>query len=146
MSKTRKDQQAASAEASGAHSPTHDLQAERAPMTDRVNVEPPIMNGMTASEAKIVGSLALVANLIVGGIAAFAIGIWQVLLGFVVVGTLAVVWRTSIWLASTKRGKPDGFHIQRMRLWAARKGFGSAQFISHDSAWELGRPMPGRKR
>ncbi|MCH5765529.1 DUF3487 family protein, partial [Salmonella enterica] len=93
------------------HAPTHDLQAERAPMTDRVNVEPPIMNGMTASEAKIVGSLALVANLIVGGIAAFAIGIWQVLLGFVVVGTLAVVWRTSIWLASTKRGKPDGFHI-----------------------------------
>lgn len=145
MSKTRQDQRSGPA-SPAAHAPTHDLQSVQAPMTDRVNVQPPIMNGMTAGEAKVVGLLALVVNLIVGGIAAFATGIWQVLLGFAVIGTLAVVWRVSIWLASAKRGRPDGFYVQRIRLWAARQGFGGGHYISHDSAWDLGRPMPGRRR
>ena len=41
---------------------------QRAPITDRVNVEPPILNGMTVSEAQVIALTALAVFLLIGGL------------------------------------------------------------------------------
>ena len=47
-----------------------DIEAVRhkAPVTDRVNVEPSILNGMNMPEAQVIGAVSLVVFLIIGGL------------------------------------------------------------------------------
>ena len=61
----------------------------RAPITDRVNVEPAILNGMTVTEAQWIGAVALGIFLLVGGLVFLVTGFWQVwlLLAIFTVGT-----------------------------------------------------------
>lgn len=119
----------------------HQLVQQVAPLTDRVNVEPPILNGMTASEAKYVGLVALALSLVVGGLVAALTGIWQILLGAAIFGPLSMLWVASNHLASFKRNRPDGYYMQWLRIQAARRGIGRMAFIDHDGAWDLGRPL-----
>ena len=112
-----------------------------APVTDRVNVEPPILNGMTASEAKVIGGAAFAFFLVLGGILGWAVGVWQVLLMCAVPGPMATVWMASTRLARIKRNRPDGYYRQAINQWLAARGLRQAVFISHAGYWELGRRL-----
>lgn len=113
--------------------------ARRIPLTDRVNVEPPILNGMTASEAKAIGlaSLALWAG--IGVIVAVATGYWQAMLVFGIALPAITVWMTSSRLASFKRNRPDGYYRQALHRWCAQRGLAKPRYLTHSGYWSLGR-------
>lgn len=110
-----------------------------APVTDRVNIEPPILNGMAAGEAQYIGLvsaglgglLALVLQALTGG------GILLLLL--VIIVPLLCLWYGSLYLQKVKRGRPDGFYIQMMHLHLASKGIVRPYFVLHKGYWDIGR-------
>lgn len=116
--------------------------ATRTPTTDRVNAQPPILNGMTASEAKVISLVAL--GLWVGvGVAVTAIvGIWQLMLLFAIVLPLVTIWLVSSKLAAVKRDRPHGYHQQLVHRWCAARGLGQSRFITRTGYWSLGRRLP----
>jgi conjugative transfer region protein (TIGR03750 family) len=109
------------------------------PLTDRVNVEPPILNGMTASEASMIGALALGAWVVVGLLGAAVLGRWQVLLAAAIFGPMVTLWKASVVLARIKRNRPDAYYRQAAQLWLSSRGLSRTRFIRHDGHWELGR-------
>lgn len=109
------------------------------PLTDRVNIEPPILNGMTAPEASMIGALAFGAWVVVGLLGAAALGRWQVLLGAAIFGPMVTLWKASVVLARIKRNRPDGYYRQAAQLWLCSRGLLRTRFIRHDGHWELGR-------
>jgi len=112
-----------------------------APVTDRINVEPPILNGMTASEAKIIATFAFAFWALVGGVLGWWLGFWQVLLVTAVPGTMVTIWMASTRLARIKRNRPDGYYRQAIHIRLATWGLRAPVFISHDGHWELGRDL-----
>lgn len=114
---------------------------QRAPITDRVNVEPPILNGMTVSEAQVIGAASLVVFLLVGGLL-FAVTLrWQFVLLLGIFGPIATLWFASLYLARIKRGRPDAYYRQRIDFWLAARGLARPKFITHDGWWSLGRTL-----
>lgn len=109
------------------------------PLTDRVNIEPPILNGMTAPEASMIGALAFGAWVVVGLLGAAALGRWQVLLGAAIFGPMVTLWKASVVLARIKRNRPDAYYRQAAQLWLSSRGLLRTRFIRHDGHWELGR-------
>ena len=114
---------------------------QRAPITDRVNVEPAILNGMTVTEAQWIGLLALVVFLLVGFLVFLVTGFWQVWLLLAIFGTALVLWFASVYLARIKRGRPDAYYTQALHLWLVQRGLAGAKFINHHGWWSLGRSM-----
>lgn len=110
----------------------------KAAMTDRVNVEPPILNGMTATEAKIIAIVATLFWGVIGALGAAIFSIWPILIVSLVVFPIMTLWIGSIRLATVKRGRPDGYYGQAIQLWAVKRGFGKNKFISHDGYWDIG--------
>lgn len=118
------------------------VQSAAAPITDRVNVEPAILNGMTASEAQVIGLVSLVLCLMLGGLLLAVTGWWQALLLVGLFGPLLILWFASKYLAKIKRNRPDGYYSQAMHQWMARRGFATSKFIEHSGYWSLGRTLP----
>jgi conjugative transfer region protein (TIGR03750 family) len=113
-----------------------------APLTDRVNVEPPILRGMTQSEATVVGLAALAVWVAVGAVLALVVGLWQVLPVAAVFGPLITLWRASSVLARLKRNRPDGYYRQALAMDLAARGLARQRFIRHAGYWSLGRALP----
>ena len=120
-----------------------DVEAVRhkAPVTDRVNVEPSILNGMNMPEAQVIGAVSLVVFLIIGGLVFSATRLWQVWLLLSTFGTAMVLWFASLYLARIKRGRPDAYYSQALHLWLVQRGLAGAKFINHHGWWSLGRSM-----
>lgn len=113
-----------------------------APLTDRVNVEPPILRGMTESEAAAIGLAALAVWLVVGTVLALVVGLWQVLLAAAVFGPIVTLWKASTVLARIKRNRPDGYYRQALAMDLAARGLMRQRFIRHSGYWSLGRALP----
>jgi conjugative transfer region protein (TIGR03750 family) len=113
-----------------------------APLTDRVNVEPPILHGMTESEATMIGLASLIAWVAVGAVVAVVVGLWQVILVTAVFGPTLTLWKASSYLAGLKRNRPDGYYWQALSLWLAKHGLAPQRFIRHAGYWSLGRDLP----
>lgn len=111
---------------------------QKAAMTDRVNVEPPILNGMTASEAKVIAIIATAFWGLIGALGAALFHIWPIFIVSLVVLPITTLWVGSIRLATVKRGRPDGYYGQAMQLWAVKRGLGKNKFIGHDGFWDIG--------
>lgn len=111
----------------------------RTPLTDRINVEPPILHGMAASEAKYIAAASGFVSLLVVGLLQVLTGLGTVLLIFAIVIPLLILWFSSIFLMKIKRGRPDGFYIQRIHLYLVKKSLAASKFVNHFNFWELGR-------
>ena len=111
---------------------------QKAAMTDRVNVEPPILNGMTASEAKVIAIVATAFWGLIGALGAALFHIWPIFIVSLVVLPITSLWIGSIRLATVKRGRPDGYYGQAMQLWAVKRGLAANKFIHHDGFWDIG--------
>lgn len=118
------------------------VQSAAAPITDRVNVEPAILNGMTASEAQVIGLVSLVVCLMLGGVLLVVTGWWQALMLVALFGPLAVLWFVSKYLAKIKRNRPDGYYSQALHQKVAGWGLATSKFIDHTGYWSLGRTLP----
>lgn len=126
------------------HLETNELiaQGAAAPITDRVNVEPAILNGMTASEAQVIGLVSLALCLMLGGALLAATGWWQALLLAALFGPLVILWFASKYLAKIKRNRPDGYYSQALHQKMAGWGLATSKFIDHTGYWSLGRTLP----
>ena len=118
-----------------------DIEAVRhkAPVTDRVNVEPSILNGMNMPEAQVIGAVSLVVFLIVGGLVFSATRLWQVWLLLSLIGPTLALWFGSLYLARIKRGRPDAYYTQAIHLWLAQRSLVKPRFITYHGWWSLGR-------
>lgn len=114
-----------------------EVTTRRSVMTDRVNVEPPILNGMAASEAKVIAIAAVSFWGSIGLLASMLTHFWPILIISLIVFPIATLWVGSVRLATVKRGRPDGYYGQAIHLWLAKRGLGS-RYIRHDGYWDLG--------
>ncbi|RCW66205.1 TIGR03750 family conjugal transfer protein [Pseudorhodoferax soli] len=110
----------------------------RVPLTDRVNSEPAILHGMTASEASWLGGLSLFLYTLGTGMVIYASGLWQLLLA-PLIATIGTLWFGSMWLQKIKRDRPDGYYGHALQLWLSRHGLSHARFIRHAGYWSIGR-------
>lgn len=113
----------------------------RAPVTDRVNVEPAIMRGMTVTEARLIALVTFPICILLGVILLMITGFWQFILMLGIVGPLVSLWVGSGYLQMIKRGRPDGYYTQAIHLWMAKHGLTTNKFLSHNGQWDLGRSM-----
>ena len=114
---------------------------QRAPITDRVNIEPAILNGMTVTEAQWLAGLALVVFLLIGGLLYLVTGLWEFVLLLTAFGTALTLWFGSQVLARVKRGRPDAYYTQAIHLWLAHRGLTRPKFITYHGWWSLGRTL-----
>ena len=114
---------------------------QRAPITDRVNIEPGILNGMTVTEAQWIAGIAMVVFLLIGGLLYLVTGLWQFVLLLTVFGTALTLWFGSQVLARVKRGRPDAYYTQAIHLWLAHRGLTRPKFITYHGWWSLGRTL-----
>jgi conjugative transfer region protein (TIGR03750 family) len=132
----------AETESSGRNAqPEADSTRFRAPVTDRVNVEPAIIRGMTVTEAKVISLVTVPVFLLLGGFLLLITGFWQFILVLGVAGPLVSLWYASAYLQKVKRGRPDGYYTQAIHLWMARRGWVPNKFLSHEGQWDLGRSL-----
>lgn len=113
----------------------------RAPVTDRVNVEPAIIRGMTVTEAKVISLVTVPVFLLIGGVLLLLTGFWQFILVLGVAGPLVSLWYASGRLQQIKRNRPDGYYTQAIHLWLAKRGLTKNQFLSYHGQWDLGRSL-----
>lgn len=113
----------------------------RAPVTDRVNVEPAILRGMTMTEAKVISLVTVPLFLVLGTVLMYFTGFWQFILALGFVGPLITLWYASDYLQELKRNRPDGYYTQAIHLWLAKRGFVNNKFLSHHGQWDLGRSL-----
>ncbi len=112
---------------------------EGVPLADKVNVEPPIFNGLSASEAAFVCTVSGVVFVALGVILWATTGLWPLFVTSAVGGPLGVIWVTSKHLEGIKRNRPDGYHIQALRIALAKRGLGRNPFIRRTGWWSIGR-------
>jgi conjugative transfer region protein (TIGR03750 family) len=120
----------------------HHVRTWRTPTTDRVNAQPPILNGMTASEAKAISLVALGVWVGMGVAVTAIVGVWQLMLLFAIVLPLVTIWLVSSKLAAIKRDRPHGYHQQLLHRWCAARGLAQSRFIARNGYWSLGRRLP----
>lgn len=117
---------------------TQHVRQTRALITDRVNVEPPILNGMTVTEAQVIGIASVVLGLVAGMLLWALTGVWQLLMVLCIFGPVVCLWYASSYLAGIKRGRPDGFYTQALRCNLTQKKLMAPVYIGHPSFWDLG--------
>jgi conjugative transfer region protein (TIGR03750 family) len=110
----------------------------RVPLTDRVNSEPAILHGMTATEATWLGGLSFVFFTVAVGLLIVATGLWQLML-VPLIATIGTLWYGSMYLQVLKRDRPDGYYTHALQLRLARHGLSKARFVRHDGYWGVGR-------
>ena len=108
-------------------------------LADRLNAEPVIFKGCSASElGMIVGVAALVwlpLSLILAGLA----GAVTMGFGLAGIGIVTTVLVTASLFQRLKRNRPDGYYQQRIVLWLDDRGMKRAPFIRRSGSWDIGR-------
>ena len=118
------------------------LRRRQTTLTDRTNVEPAILQGMTVTEAKFIGIVSMLACLALAVLIFVVTGIWQVFLVLGVFGPSATLWLASSYLAHIKRGKPDGYYSQVLALRMVAWGLAKRIWIDRTGWWSQGREFP----
>ena len=113
-----------------------------APLTDRVNSEPPILKGLSASETIICAAVFFPIWVFIGIVLGLLLRLWQVGLILSVLGPLGSVWVSAGFFAKLKRDRPDHYFVHWFGDWRQRHGLGQSAFVCRLGAWDLGRSMP----
>lgn len=119
-------------------------------LADRLNVEPVIFKGCSASELGVIVGVAAVIwlplSLLIAGLAgAITMGF-----GLAGLGIVATVLATATVFQRLKRNRPDGYYQQRLLIWLDEIGLRRAPFVRRSGAWDIGRSrratLPSRNR
>ena len=111
---------------------------QRSTITDRVNAEPAIVNGMNVTEAKYMSLVTFPVCILLGGLMFGLTGLWHFLLLLGMFGPLVVLWFGSLRLAVLKRDRPDGHYTQALHLWMADRGWVVANYLRYFAEWDIG--------
>tara|TARA_R100000005_G_scaffold48526_1_gene23250 strand:- start:2536 stop:2922 length:387 start_codon:yes stop_codon:yes gene_type:complete len=119
-------------------------------LADRLNAEPVIFRGCSASELGLIVGLAALVWLPVSLLLAWLVGAVTMGFGFAGIGIVATVLGTSSLFQRFKRNRPDGYYQQRCALWLDQQGLRRAPFVCRSGTWDIGRrghvTLPLRRR
>ena len=119
-------------------------------LADRLNAEPAIFKGCSASELGLIVGIAAAVWLPLGLTLAGMAGAVTMGFGLAGIGIVASVLLAATFFQRLKRNRPDGYYQQQARLWLDRHGLWRAPFVTRGGAWDLGRslraPLPPRDR
>lgn len=109
-----------------------------APLTDRVNSEPPIINGMAASEAGYIGTVSFAASLFIGCVVAYISGFWVAAPVICIIVPFTVLWYSSLYLQEIKRNRPEGYYLHWLHFFLLSYNLAKPKFLVHDGRMQLG--------
>lgn len=112
-----------------------------APLTDRVNAEPAIIHGMSATEGAYIGAAAFGTGFGLGFLIFLVTEFWPLILIFSIGFPIIFLWYGSMYLQKIKRGKPEGTYTQALHIYFAKAGFFKSRYLTHDGYFELGRRL-----
>ena len=119
-------------------------------LADRLNAEPVIFKGCSSSELGMIVGLAIVIWLPLSLLLAWLLGAITMGFGIAGVGVVATVVVMATVFQRIKRGRPDGYYQQWLRIRLQSTGIYRAPWVLRTGAWDIGRtphaPLPSRNR
>jgi conjugative transfer region protein (TIGR03750 family) len=107
----------------------------RAPLSDRVNVEPPIVVGLSDSEFVAVAAISFGGLTGLGLLICMWSGVWELMFVFSVILPFIAIWQGAHFMATIKRRRPDGYY----RHWVEVRMPRTKKYINHNGYWQIGR-------
>ena len=119
-------------------------------LADRLNAEPAIFKGCSSSELGMIVGLAIAVWLPLSLLLAWLLGAITMGFGIAGVGVVATVGALATLFQRIKRGRPEGYYQQWLRIRLHATGFYRAPWVLRSGAWDIGRtqhaPLPSRNR
>ena len=119
-------------------------------LADRLNAEPAIFKGCSSSELGMIVGLAIVIWLPLSLLLAWLLGAITMGFGIAGVGVVASVVVMATVFQRIKRGRPDGYYQQWLRIRLQSTGLYRVPWVLSTGAWDVGRtqhaPLPSRNR
>lgn len=118
-------------------------------LATRLDTEPVIFRGCSSSELGMIVGIAAAVWLPVSFLLAGLFGVFTMGAGIAMVGVLATAFVMATVFQRLKRGRPDGYYQQRLRLRLEDLGLRRSGFIRRSGAWDIGRTyraVPARDR
>ena len=119
-------------------------------LADRLNAEPAIFKGCSSSELGMIVGLAIVIWLPLSLLLAWLLGAITMGFGIAGVGVVATVVVMATVFQRIKRGRPEGYYQQWLRIRLQSMGLYRAPWVLRTGAWDIGRtqnaPLSSRNR
>jgi len=108
-------------------------------LAERLNAEPPIFRGCSATELGLIVGIAIAIWLPISLLIAWLLGAVTMGLGLAGVAIVGTVILMGTVFQRIKRGRPEGYYQQKLLIDLARLHLRSAPFIRCDGHWAIGR-------
>jgi len=119
-------------------------------LADRLNAEPAIFKGCSSSELGMIVGLAIVIWLPLSLLLAWLLGAVTMGFGIAGVGVVATVVALATLFQRIKRGRPEGYCQQWLRIRLQTMGLYRTPWVLRSGSWDIGRthyaPLPTRNR
>ncbi|MBR9910322.1 MAG: TIGR03750 family conjugal transfer protein [Gammaproteobacteria bacterium] len=119
-------------------------------LADRLNAEPAIFKGCSSSELGMIVGLAIVVWLPLSLLLAWMLGAVTMGFGIAGVGVVATVVLMATLFQRIKRGRPEGYYQQWLRIRLQTLGLYRTPWVLRSGCWDIGRtpraPLPSRNR
>ncbi len=119
-------------------------------LADRLNAEPAIFKGCSSSELGMIVGLAIVVWLPLSLLLAWLLGAITMGFGIAGVGVVATVVVMATLFQRIKRGRPEGYYQQWLRIRLHTMGLYRTPWVLSSGSWDIGRthyaPLPTRNR
>lgn len=119
-------------------------------LADRLNAEPAIFKGCASSELGMIVGLAIVVWLPLSLLLAWLLGAITMGFGIAGVGVVATVVVMATLFQRIKRGRPEGYYQQWLRIRLQTIGLYRTPWVLRSGSWDIGRthyaPLPTRNR
>lgn len=110
-------------------------------LPDRLNREPVVFRGMTASELFISLAAGFLLGLTGGIPPALLLGVWALIPTGGLAGAALAILVGGRYLARLKRGRPDTWLYCSADAWLARQGFGDPRLVQSNAVWSTRRSV-----
>ena len=108
-------------------------------LADRLNAEPVIFRGCSSSELGMIVGVAVVLWLPLSLLLAWLLGAITMGFGIAGVGVVATVVVCATLFQRIKRGRPEGYYQQRIRIRLHDLGLRRSHWVRRSGAWDIGR-------
>ena len=119
-------------------------------LADRLNAEPAIFKGCSSSELGMIVGVAIVIWLPLSLLLAWLLGAITMGFGIAGVGVVATVVVMATLFQRIKRGRPEGYYQQWLRIRLQTMGLYRVPWVLRSGSWDIGRtqhaPLPPRNR
>ena len=108
-------------------------------LADRLNAEPVIFKGCSSSELGMIVAVAALVWLPLSLLLAWLLGAITMGFGIAGVGVVGTVVVCATLFQRIKRGRPEGYYQQRIRIRLHDLGLRRSPWVRRSGAWDIGR-------